>query len=442
MAIVTTARLKAIRPKHVRLAIEELKRSGVPPAHQSKTYHLMYEGVAYPQRYVASVATRYASGIQLFPGHFSASESLPVLKSLGYTIEAKEKVKSSHSKVDGAISGEVIGDLYYFSKEIYEERAAARDALLALHLNHGSARDCFRNFRQMLNGKLYQRTMDAAVTDYFLEHIHQDYGADGLRQALQAVDQHLDYYDTLGSGSQRQIRALWRKYKAMADAGQHGIKGSYAGPSPSFRPKATNTVIDLTRANKMPNAALSRRDKSFLSDIWSRYGMADFERKNIDAGNIRRVLERGYLRYTSGDPATSTCKFQLTVKARMLCESADSLFLNEVGSQTAHSEGDASEVMRKIFKRNPNARADCLKHHGYRCKACGFDFQKTYGHIGREYIHVHHLTEISSIGEKYIIDPINDLVPVCPNCHAMLHQKRPAMKIEELAQIVKGTMRH
>ena len=62
------------------------------------------------------------------------------------------------------------------------------------------------------------------------------------------------------------------------------------------------------------------------------------------------------------------------------------------------------------------------------------DFEETYGELGRGFIHVHHLVPISSIGKTYQIDPINDLAPVCPNCHAMLHrgQNGREQSIEEL----------
>jgi len=63
---------------------------------------------------------------------------------------------------------------------------------------------------------------------------------------------------------------------------------------------------------------------------------------------------------------------------------------------------------------------------------CRFDFQKNYGEMGRGFIHVHHLTDIATIGTEYEVDPHVDLRPVCPNCHAMLHTQRPAINIEEL----------
>lgn len=62
------------------------------------------------------------------------------------------------------------------------------------------------------------------------------------------------------------------------------------------------------------------------------------------------------------------------------------------------------------------------------------NFEERYGEIGKGFIHVHHEVEISTIGEDYEIDPIDDLKPVCPNCHAMLHKRKPAYSIDELKE--------
>lgn len=80
------------------------------------------------------------------------------------------------------------------------------------------------------------------------------------------------------------------------------------------------------------------------------------------------------------------------------------------------------------------ARDKCINHYGVTCSVCDFNFEKKYGDIGEGFIHVHHLTELSSIRSEYQIDPIEDLRPVCPNCHAMLHKRNPAYTIEELRE--------
>jgi hypothetical protein len=108
----------------------------------------------------------------------------------------------------------------------------------------------------------------------------------------------------------------------------------------------------------------------------------------------------------------------------------------EVLSAQKYSEGATKQISVNVYERNPEARRKCLEHYGTSCYVCGFKFDRVYGKIGNGFIHVHHLKSISEIGQEYEVDPIKDLRPVCPNCHAMLHRKKPAFTIEELKDII------
>lgn len=99
-------------------------------------------------------------------------------------------------------------------------------------------------------------------------------------------------------------------------------------------------------------------------------------------------------------------------------------------------EGIVRHVQSTVYERNAKARKACLDFWSYSCHICGFDFERTYGAIGRNFIHVHHLVQLSSIKKAYEIDPVKDLRPVCPNCHSMLHRNGDAMEIEELRKII------
>ena len=66
----------------------------------------------------------------------------------------------------------------------------------------------------------------------------------------------------------------------------------------------------------------------------------------------------------------------------------------------------------------------------------------TYGEVAEGLIHVHHLRSLSEVGEEYIVDPIADLRPVCPNCHAVLHTRTPPFSIEEVVTFLNGGGRH
>ncbi|MDN5513301.1 MAG: DUF3427 domain-containing protein [Acinetobacter sp.] len=101
-------------------------------------------------------------------------------------------------------------------------------------------------------------------------------------------------------------------------------------------------------------------------------------------------------------------------------------------------EGISTTITVNRYERNPLARQQCLDFYGYNCSVCNLNFEKTYGNIGKNFIHVHHLKLISEIGKEYVIDPIEDLRPVCPNCHAMLHKKlKTPYTIEELKELMK-----
>lgn len=103
----------------------------------------------------------------------------------------------------------------------------------------------------------------------------------------------------------------------------------------------------------------------------------------------------------------------------------------EIDSIETFYEGTNKEAVRKFYERNPGAREKCLAHWGFDCCICGFNFE-AYGNLGKGYIHVHHIVPISVYDEEHPIDPVKDLCPVCPNCHAMLHRKSPPYTIDEI----------
>jgi 5-methylcytosine-specific restriction protein A len=95
-------------------------------------------------------------------------------------------------------------------------------------------------------------------------------------------------------------------------------------------------------------------------------------------------------------------------------------------------EGSVKQVLVNFFERDQKGRQECINHYGYKCSICNFDFQEAYGDLGKNFIHVHHIKPLAEIRQEYQLDPIRDLRPVCPNCHAMLHRKTPAYSIEEI----------
>lgn len=100
------------------------------------------------------------------------------------------------------------------------------------------------------------------------------------------------------------------------------------------------------------------------------------------------------------------------------------------------SEGKMITVKVNKYERSPKARKECLEHYGYKCCVCGFDFEEYYGSIGKEIIEVHHKKALYEIKENYIVNPIKDLIPVCSNCHTIIHSRNPKFEIDELKNII------
>lgn len=105
-----------------------------------------------------------------------------------------------------------------------------------------------------------------------------------------------------------------------------------------------------------------------------------------------------------------------------------------------YNEGAVITIKVNAYERNPKARTECIRIYGAKCVVCAVDFGEKYGEdIGKGFIHVHHLFPLRfRAGEVYQIDPVKDLRPVCPNCHAMLHTSSPPMSIEELKRRLKN----
>ena len=99
-------------------------------------------------------------------------------------------------------------------------------------------------------------------------------------------------------------------------------------------------------------------------------------------------------------------------------------------------EGAKKTMIVNRYERDPEARRQCIEAHGCYCHVCKLNFAERYGDLGEGFIHVHHIVPLSSIGQEYVVDPVKDLIPVCPNCHAMLHRQMNGrqLTIQELQE--------
>lgn len=116
----------------------------------------------------------------------------------------------------------------------------------------------------------------------------------------------------------------------------------------------------------------------------------------------------------------------------------DILSSHEVSAKESYTEGAVKQVLVNQYERDRKARQECIQHYKCVCNVCGFDFSKRYGPHGEGFIEVHHIKPLNQIKATYTVDPIKDLIPVCSNCHSMLHRGREPLTVDELKSLFNG----
>ncbi|CQH57669.1 TPA: HNH endonuclease [Yersinia enterocolitica] len=190
-----------------------------------------------------------------------------------------------------------------------------------------------------------------------------------------------------------------------------------------------------------------------LSDNWKENEDGDTKLGYVQAReHLDKVIFEGYQLYTFSQKrkkqsnekkAAKIESFEKSIKLKYLVRDKKGWYATEQENynyspeiKEEYYEGDMKEKRSTYYERNPKARKECLEYHGYNCKVCDFNFKNVYGDLGKDYIQVHHINPISTLKKKYKIDPINHLIPVCANCHVMLHIGQNVISIEELKNII------
>ena len=101
-------------------------------------------------------------------------------------------------------------------------------------------------------------------------------------------------------------------------------------------------------------------------------------------------------------------------------------------------EGAVLERRVNRYERDPELREEAIRIHGVNCFGCGINMKEMYG-LSKDFIHIHHLKPLSTVrGGR--VSPEEDLRPLCPNCHAVVHlePKTPPVPIAKLKGMIKN----
>ena len=152
------------------------------------------------------------------------------------------------------------------------------------------------------------------------------------------------------------------------------------------------------------------------------------------------TISKGQLEFDSGEEALDreiicqwTGYFAAAVVAILPLELDMAVCIEDLEK---YPEGAVSTVLVNRYERDRRNRAAAISIHGTTCKACGFDFGAHYGAIATGFIEVHHTTPVSKLSADYVVDPVRDLVPLCPNCHAVAHRQDPPLSVDEIGKLL------
>lgn len=153
---------------------------------------------------------------------------------------------------------------------------------------------------------------------------------------------------------------------------------------------------------------------------------------------LRDARIRGRFRvwHETGDLVILPDEYAYTTPENLI-SSREELRRDEGDDNTSivYTEGRASSYKATRYERSEAAREACIAHYGPQCAVCNLDFGTRYGEAFWGYIHVHHLTPVADVNGEYTVDPVEDLRPVCPNCHAVIHQQSPPFTISKVREM-------
>jgi 5-methylcytosine-specific restriction protein A len=219
-----------------------------------------------------------------------------------------------------------------------------------------------------------------------------------------------------------------------ADFVPDNYAGSLIRAMGNSRPQARELFSSLAdefvkqgyRINLSINGSVTLPTASLPVDPWTKF--------EINVHRLTSALDDGDIaQHATATDIAGVCLSLLLTLLPLEEDEAATPALYEAGLP----EGARTKVVVNKFERSPANRAACIAVHGSVCKVCGFDFGKVYGQLGQGYIEVHHRIPVSKMSGNYVVNPVTDLVPLCSNCHSVVHRHDPPVDPEVLANMIK-----
>jgi hypothetical protein len=195
----------------------------------------------------------------------------------------------------------------------------------------------------------------------------------------------------------------------------------------------------VTVRNRIARADLLERVRLHASEANAALGGIEFPLVCGSTADLGTLLDRLFLYAYAVEQAKRSLRQEPALPIVHEGAPFEDLPPEEVPDAAELWEGTTRTVSVNIYERNPHGRSACIRHWGSACVVCGFDFGDRYGAAFLGFIHVHHLVPLGQVKKAYQLDPIQDLRPVCANCHAIIHRRSPPYSIEEVKGMLRGS---
>lgn len=180
---------------------------------------------------------------------------------------------------------------------------------------------------------------------------------------------------------------------------------------------STSTSSQLFRVNEEPFLTIG---DALEVPNWFSVSMEDVISKPLTGEALRKRVE------------------ELLTTILLLIPSEDTETVEE-DLPTFDVEGAVRSGVFNSFERSARNRRICITIFGYECKICGVDLENRYGAIAANFIHVHHITPVSQMGGPREVNPLTELIPVCPNCHYVMHRANPPEHPDKIRDQLNGS---
>jgi predicted HNH restriction endonuclease len=368
-------------------------------------------------------------------------------------------------KIPNSILPEVYKTARAYANGTTDFNSGVEHLFISQGLNKTSAGYYLSDFRQMLAGKLFKRTMSGPSFNFLLEGIYIDYDYVQFQRALSAFRQHIDYLEGIRNIKFAKLRSVLLlqegklKSPYFISTFDH-IKGNILELEKSLTegtPEEQAEAARLIQKGICFIAYSAEKETRFIPSRFAGYSKNQvflYHSPEIDGRETNKVLDKIFGFEAKEDENLEDKYLEFCLKLG-ISTTPTGTFGNQRKYWSMlldHQEDDDQEIdeefpegaivsrMHRNRERDPKvikaAKKLFKKKHGKLfCEICLFDFEQRYGNIGKDFIEGHHTIAVTEMqpGHK---TKIEDIAMLCSNCHRMVHIKRPWLHMEDLKTLL------